>query len=87
MFTKFFGILVAMLGLLYWTTPATSDTGKEWKATCSECHEPGDFSAEKTEEVARKILDISAGKLKHKKAIKLDAKEAADIAAILTSHP
>jgi len=87
MFTKLFGVLLTIVGMLSWVMPASADTGNEWKSACAECHESGDYSDEKTTDVTQKILDISAGKLKHKKAFKLDAKTAADIAAILTSEP
>jgi hypothetical protein len=87
MFTKLFGILVAVGGLLCWTAPARADTGNEWKAVCADCHEPGEMSEEKVSEVTQKILDISAGKLKHKKPYKLDAATAKAMAEILTSQP
>ena len=51
---------------------------------CSECHETADFEGEDAKELAATIKKISAGQMKHKKAIKLTDAEATEMAAFMT---
>jgi mono/diheme cytochrome c family protein len=51
---------------------------------CVECHETADFSGENAKDLAATIEKISAGQMKHKKAFKLSAQEAQDVAAYMT---
>jgi mono/diheme cytochrome c family protein len=52
---------------------------------CAECHEADDFKGEDVKDITAKIEEISAGKMKHKKAFKLSAQEASDVAAYMVS--
>jgi mono/diheme cytochrome c family protein len=51
---------------------------------CAECHETADFAGENVKDLTATIEKISAGQMKHKKAFKLSAQEAADVAAYMT---
>lgn len=64
---------------------ALADAKKTFTDVCSECHETADFAGEDAKEVAATIKKISAGQMKHKKAIKLTDAEATEMAAFLTS--
>lgn len=64
---------------------ALADAKKTFADVCSECHEPADFEGEDAKEVAATIKKISAGQMKHKKAIKLTDAEATEMAAFMTS--
>ena len=56
---------------------------KMFNDVCAECHEGADFEGEKAADLAATIKKISAGQMKHKKAIKLSDQEAADMAAFM----
>jgi cytochrome c553 len=58
---------------------------KMFNDTCAECHEAADFEGENAAELAATIKKISAGQMKHKKAIKLTDQEAADMAAFMAA--
>ena len=64
---------------------ALADAKKTFTDVCSECHETADFDGEDAKDVAATIKKITAGQMKHKKAIKLTDAEAAEMAAFLTS--
>ena len=64
---------------------ALADAKKTFTDVCSECHETADFEGEDAKEIAATIKKISAGQMKHKKAIKLTDAEAAEMAAFMTS--
>jgi mono/diheme cytochrome c family protein len=52
---------------------------------CSECHETADFEGESAADLTATIKKISAGQMKHKKALKLTDQQAADVAAFMAS--
>jgi mono/diheme cytochrome c family protein len=52
---------------------------------CAECHEAADSKGEDVKELTATIEKISAGQMKHKKAFKLSAQQAADVAAYMAS--
>lgn len=52
---------------------------------CAECHEAADFEGEDTAALADTVKQISAGQVKHKKALKLTDQQAADVAAYMAS--
>ena len=64
---------------------ALADAKKMFDDVCSECHETADFEGEDAAEIAATIKKISAGQMKHKKAIKLTDAEATAMAAFMTS--
>ncbi|NJD31490.1 MAG: hypothetical protein FIB04_06350 [Gammaproteobacteria bacterium] len=81
-------IAVAAAGLAGYSSASLADAaaGKAaFEKQCAECHETADFKGEDAKEVAAKIDKISAGQMKHKKAFKLSAAEAADVAAFMVS--
>jgi mono/diheme cytochrome c family protein len=77
-------VSVAAVFASYGST-ALADAKKTFTDVCSECHEAADFAGEDAKEVAATIKKISAGQMKHKKAIKLTDAEATEMAAFLTS--
>jgi mono/diheme cytochrome c family protein len=52
---------------------------------CAECHETADFEGESAAELTATVKKISAGQMKHKKALKLTDQQAADVAAFMAS--
>jgi len=62
---------------------ALADAKKMFDDVCSECHETADFEGEDATELAATIKKISAGQMKHKKAIKLTDAEATEMAAFM----
>jgi mono/diheme cytochrome c family protein len=64
-------------------TTALADAKKTFTDVCSECHETADFEGEDAAELAATIKKISAGQMKHKKAIKLTDAEATEMAAFM----
>lgn len=81
-------IAAVAAGLAGYSSAALSDAaaGKAtFEKTCAECHEAADFKGEDAKELAGKIEKISAGQMKHKKAFKLSAAEAADVAAYMSA--
>jgi mono/diheme cytochrome c family protein len=77
---------LAVMGLAGYGAVAHADAAaakKMFTDVCSECHEAADFEGEKAADVAATIKKISAGQMKHKKAIKLSDQEAADMAAFM----
>jgi len=64
---------------------ALADAKATFNDVCSECHETADFEGEDAAEIAATIKKISAGQMKHKKAIKLTDAEATAMAAFMTS--
>jgi mono/diheme cytochrome c family protein len=77
-------VSVAAVFASYGST-ALADAKKTFTDVCSECHETADFEGENAAEVAATIKKISAGQMKHKKAIKLTDAEATEMAAFMTS--
>jgi mono/diheme cytochrome c family protein len=68
------------------TSLADAAAGKAtFTKSCAECHEVADTKGEDAKALAAKIDKISAGQMKHKKAFKLSAQEAADVAAYMAS--
>jgi mono/diheme cytochrome c family protein len=81
-------ISLAATGLAGYGSAAMADAAaakKTFNDVCSECHETADFEGEDAKEVAATIKKISAGQMKHKKAIKLTDAEAADMAAFMVA--
>lgn len=81
-------VSVATMGLVGYGSAAFADAAwakKNFDDVCSECHEAADFEGEDAKEVAATIKKISAGQMKHKKAIKLTDQQADDMAAFFTS--
>lgn len=76
-------ISLATAGLAGYGTAALADAKATFNDVCSECHETADFEGEDAAELTATIKKISAGQMKHKKAIKLTDQEAADMAAFL----
>jgi mono/diheme cytochrome c family protein len=64
-------------------TTALADAKKTFNDVCAECHETADFEGEDAAELAATIKKISAGQMKHKKAIKLSDAEATEMAAFM----
>jgi mono/diheme cytochrome c family protein len=62
---------------------ALADAKATFNDTCAECHEAADFEGEDTKELEATIKKISAGEMKHKKAIKLTDADAAAMAAFM----
>jgi mono/diheme cytochrome c family protein len=62
---------------------ALADAKKMFDDVCAECHETADFEGEDAAELAATIKKISAGQMKHKKAIKLTDAEATEMAAFM----
>ena len=63
---------------------ALADAKATFNDVCSECHETADFEGENAAELAATIKKISAGQMKHKKAIKLTDAEATEMAAFMS---
>jgi len=85
---RLFTVAVSVAGLAGYGGVAMADAAAG-KATfndiCSECHETADFEGESAAEVTATIKKITAGQMKHKKALKLTDQQAADVAAFMTS--
>lgn len=82
---KFKALMVASAAVVLsgYGSTALADAKKTFSDVCSECHEASDFEGEDAKEVAATIKKISAGQMKHKKAIKLTDAEATEMAAFL----
>ena len=81
-------VSLAAMGFAGYGSAAMADAAaakKMFNDVCSECHETADFEGEDAKEVAATIKKISAGQMKHKKAIKLTDAEATEMAAFMTS--
>jgi mono/diheme cytochrome c family protein len=79
-------IALTAAGLAGYSGAALADAaaGKAtYDKVCAECHATDDFKGEDAKEITAKIEKISAGQVKHKKAFKLSAQEAADVAAYM----
>jgi len=81
-------VAVATAGLVGYGHAALADAAAG-KATfdeiCAECHEAADFEGEDAAALADTVKQISAGQVKHKKALKLTDQQAADVAAYMAS--
>jgi mono/diheme cytochrome c family protein len=62
---------------------ALADAKATFNDVCAECHEAADFEGEDAKELEATIKKISAGQMKHKKAIKLTDADAAAMAAFM----
>jgi mono/diheme cytochrome c family protein len=78
-------VLVSAAGFAGFGGSALADGKATFDNICSECHEAADFEGEDAAELTGTIKKISAGQMKHKKALKLTDQEAADVAAFLAS--
>jgi mono/diheme cytochrome c family protein len=81
-------IAAVAAGLAGYSGIASADAaaGKAiFEGTCAECHEVADFKGEDAKELQATIEQISSGQMKHKKAFKLTAQQAADVAAYMAS--
>ena len=81
-------IALATAGLAGYSGTSLADAaaGKAtFDQTCAECHEAADTKGEDAKELQAQIEKISAGQMKHKKAFKLTAQQAADVAAYMAS--
>ncbi|RPI12806.1 MAG: hypothetical protein EHM60_10770 [Lysobacterales bacterium] len=79
-------IVLATAGLAGFGAVAHADAaaGKAtFEEVCAECHEAADFEGEDAKALADSIKKISAGQMKHKKALKLTDQQAADVAAYM----
>jgi cytochrome c553 len=86
--SRMFVLGLAALGLAGWNLSAYADAaaGKaKFEAECADCHEAGDFAGEDAAALADSLKQISAGQMKHKKAMKLSDQEVADLAAFMAS--
>ncbi len=75
-------------GLAGYSGAASADAaaGKAiFEKSCAECHDVADTKGEDAKELAAQIEKISAGQMKHKKAFKLTAEQANDVAAYMVS--
>ena len=83
---KLLMVSLAAVGLAGFGGAALADAAAG-KATfndvCSECHETADFEGESAADLTATIKKISAGQMKHKKALKLTDQQAADVAAFM----
>jgi mono/diheme cytochrome c family protein len=80
------GLIAAGLAGYSGSALADAAAGKAtFEASCAECHEAADFKGEDAKELQASIEQISAGQMKHKKAFKLTAQQAADVAAYMAS--
>lgn len=78
-------VVVSAAGLAGYGSVALADGKATFDSICSECHEAADFEGEDAAELTATIKKISAGQMKHKKALKLTDQEAADVAAFMAS--
>jgi mono/diheme cytochrome c family protein len=81
-------IAVVAAGLAGYSGASFADAaaGKAtFEKDCAECHDVADTKGEDAKELAAQIEKIAAGQLKHKKAFKLSAQQAADVAAYMAS--
>jgi mono/diheme cytochrome c family protein len=81
-------IAMATAGLAGYSSSALADAaaGKAiFEKQCTECHEVADTKGENAKELQSQIEQISAGTMKHKKAFKMTAQQAADLAAYMVS--
>jgi mono/diheme cytochrome c family protein len=76
-------ISLATAGLAGYGAAALADAKATFNDVCAECHETADFEGENAAELTATLKKISAGQMKHKKAIKLTDQEAADMAAFM----
>jgi len=76
-------VSLATVGIAGYGSAAFADAKKMFDDVCSECHESADFEGEDAKELEATIKKISAGQMKHKKAIKLTDAEAAAMAAFM----
>jgi mono/diheme cytochrome c family protein len=76
-------VSLATVGIAGYGSSAFADAKKMFDEVCSECHESADFEGEDAKEIEATIKKISAGQMKHKKAIKLTDAEAAAMAAFM----
>ena len=76
-------VSLATVGIVGYGSSAFADAKKMFDEVCAECHEAADFEGEDAGEIAATIKKISAGEMKHKKAIKLSDDEAKAMAAFM----
>ena len=81
---KMLMVVSAAAVLTGYGSTALADAKKTFADVCSECHETADFAGEDAKEVSATIKKISAGQMKHKKAIKLTDAEATEMAAFMS---
>lgn len=80
------GVLAAGLAGYSGSALADAAAGKAlFEKDCAECHEAADFKGDDAKVIQGNIEEISAGKMKHKKAFKLSAEQAADLAAYMVT--
>ena len=87
-FRSLLTVSLAVAGLAGFGSAALADAaaGKAtFDSICSECHEAADFEGEDAAAMTETIKKISAGQMKHKKALKLTDQQAADVAAFMAS--
>jgi len=83
---KLLTVSIAAVGLAGYGGAALADAaaGKAtFEDVCAECHETADFEGEAAADLTATIKKISAGQMKHKKALKLTDQQAADVAAFM----
>jgi mono/diheme cytochrome c family protein len=82
---KFKALMVVSAAAVFagYGSAALADAKKMFDDVCAECHETADFEGEDAKELAATIKKISAGQMKHKKAIKLTDAEATEMAAFM----
>lgn len=80
------GLVAAGLAGYSGSALADAAAGKAlFEKDCTECHEAADFKGDDAKVIQGQIEEMSAGKLKHKKALKLTAQQAADLAAYMVT--
>lgn len=80
------GLMAAGLAGYSGSALADAAAGKAiFEKDCTECHEAADFKGDDAKVIQETIEKISAGQMKHKKAFKLTAEQAADLAAYMVS--
>lgn len=78
-------VVAAAAAVSGYGSAALADAKKTFDDVCAECHETADFEGEDAKELAATIKKISAGQMKHKKAIKLTDAEATEMAAYMAA--
>jgi mono/diheme cytochrome c family protein len=84
-FNKLLTVSIAVAGLAGYGGAALADGKATFEDICAECHETADFEGEAAADLTATIKKISAGQMKHKKALKLTDQQAADVAAFMAS--
>lgn len=78
----FGGFALAALVQASPTLAADAEKGKQvFESKCADCHEAADLTGDAAKDFSAKVLEIAAGKIKHKKKVKMSKVEADDVSA------